>query len=65
MGEINIYGIYVPALLIQACLAYVLLQGLMYVIQSLKLATWIIWPGIFYLFIYIGLLWLLHTVWFL
>ena len=65
MGELNFYGIYVPVLLVQACVAYALLQGVMYGIQRLKLDAWMIWPGLFYLFIYIGLLWLVHTVWFM
>ena len=64
MGELNLYGIYVPVLLIQACLAYVLLQIVMYLVQRFRLAGWVIWPGLFYLFIYIALLWLVHTVWF-
>jgi hypothetical protein len=65
MGELNIYGIYVPVLLIQACIAYLCLRLFIYVVQRFELETWMLWPGLFYLLIYIALLWLTHTVWFL
>lgn len=65
MGELNFYGIYVPVLLIQACIAYFLLQLILLVIKRLAIEAWILWPGVFYLFIYIALLWLVHTVWFM
>jgi hypothetical protein len=65
MGEINLYGIYLPILLLQACLAYLLLRVCIYILQRIHAEQWILWPGLFYFFIYIALLWLIHTVWFL
>lgn len=60
MGELNVYGIYVPILLIQAALAYGLLRVLMLGIDRLVAKNWIAAPHIFYLCVYILLLWLIH-----
>ncbi|WP_284879290.1 DUF1656 domain-containing protein [Acinetobacter variabilis] len=60
MGELNIYGVYVPILLIQAVIAYVLLRILMKWLDRLIANDWIIMPNIFYLCIYVLLLGAVH-----
>jgi len=60
MGELNIYGVYVPILLIQAVIAYVLLRILMKWLDKLVANDWIIMPNIFYLCIYVLLLGAVH-----
>ena len=60
MGELNIYGVYVPILLIQAVIAYVLLRILMKWLDKLVANDWIIMPNIFYLCIYVLLLGVVH-----
>ncbi|WP_180069193.1 DUF1656 domain-containing protein [Acinetobacter sp. YH16038] len=60
MGELNIYGVYVPILLIQAVIAYVLLRILMKWLDRLVANDWIIMPNIFYLCIYVLLLGAVH-----
>ena len=47
MGELNLYGVYVPVLLIQSILAYLLLQNVMLATDRLVDQGWIAWPGIF------------------
>lgn len=60
MGELNIYGVYVPIFLIQAILAYVLLKLVMIGLDRLDEKGWIAVPSIFNLCIYLILLWLMH-----
>lgn len=60
MGELNIYGVYVPILLIQAVIAYVLLRILMKWLDRLVANDWIIMPNIFYLCTYVLLLGAVH-----
>ena len=60
MGELNIYGVYMPILLIQAVIAYVLLRILMKWLDRLVANDWIIMPNIFYLCIYVLLLSAVH-----
>lgn len=60
MGELNIYGVYVPILLIQAVIAYVLLRILMKWLDKLIANDWIIIPNIFYLCTYVLLLGAVH-----
>lgn len=60
MGELNVYGVYVPILLIQAVLAYVLLRVLMRLLDRVVEQGWIPLPHIFYLCVYLVLLWLVH-----
>ncbi|WP_407303201.1 DUF1656 domain-containing protein [Acinetobacter sp.] len=60
MGELNLYGVYVPILLIQSILAYVLLKIVMIGTDRLVDQDWIAWPSIFNLCLYIVLLFLLH-----
>jgi len=60
MGELNIYGVYVPILLIQAVIAYVLLRILMKWLNRLVANDWIIMPNIFYLCTYVLLLGAVH-----
>lgn len=60
MGEINIYGIYVPILLVQAILAYVIFKLCTRWIHRWVAGGWIIVPSIFNLCFYIMLLLLMH-----
>ncbi|MEZ2901214.1 DUF1656 domain-containing protein [Acinetobacter terrestris] len=60
MGELNLYGVYVPILLIQSILAYVLLKIVMMGTDRLVDQGWIAWPSIFNLCLYIVLLFLVH-----
>lgn len=60
MGEINIYGLYIPVLLIQAILAYVLLKVTEPLLNRLVTRGWIMWPGFFSLCWYLVLLLLVH-----
>ena len=62
MGELNVYGAYVPILLIQAVIAYVLLRLLMKGLDRLVAKDWIIMPNLFYLSIYVILLGAVHWV---
>jgi hypothetical protein len=60
MGELNLYGVYVPILLIQSILAYVLLKIVMPGTDRLVDQGWIAWPSIFNLCLYVMLLFLVH-----
>ena len=60
MGELNLYGVYVPILLIQSILAYVLLKIVRRATDRLVDQGWIAGPGIFNLCLYIVLLFLVH-----
>lgn len=60
MGELNLYGVYVPILLIQSILAYLLLQIVMLATDRLVDQGWITWPDIFNLCLYVVLIFLLH-----
>ncbi|OTG80724.1 DUF1656 domain-containing protein [Acinetobacter sp. ANC 4648] len=60
MGELNIYGVYVPVFLIQAILAYILFKVVTLVTDQWIAKAWIAAPGIFHLCIYIILLGLVH-----
>ncbi|NNH87025.1 DUF1656 domain-containing protein [Acinetobacter terrae] len=60
MGELNLYGVYVPILLIQSILAYVLLKIVMIGTDRLVDRGWIAWPSIFNLCLYVVLLFLVH-----
>lgn len=62
MGEVNLYGVYVPILLLQAILAYVLLLLCMPVLHACVERDWIAMPSIFYLCVYLILLWGVHWV---
>lgn len=56
MGELNVYGVYVPMLLIQAVLAYVVLIILRRWTDIWIEKGWIALPSIFYLCLYVVLL---------
>lgn len=56
MGELNLYGVYVPVLLVQALIAYVLLRFLMKWLDHLVENAWIALPNMFYLCVYVLLL---------
>ena len=60
MGELNIYGVYVPMLLVQSVLAYGVLRLAMLGIDPLVEKGWIPLPSVFYLCLYVILLWLIH-----
>jgi len=60
MGELNLYGVYVPILLIQSILAYLLLQIVMLATDRLVDQGWIAWPCIFNLCLYVLLIFLVH-----
>ena len=62
MGELNLYGVYVPMLLIQAVVAYVILKLLTPWFDRLVTKDWIIMPNIFYLCLYVMLLGAVHWV---
>ena len=53
MGELNIYGVYVPTLLIQSVFAYGLLRLVMLGTDPLIEKGWIPLPSIFYLCLYV------------
>ena len=56
MGEFNVYGIYVPSLLVQALLAYICFRGLSPLTNKLIAQGWIALPSIFNLCFYLLLL---------
>lgn len=56
MGELNIYGIYVPMLLVLAVLTYVVLRIVMFLIEKWVAQDWIPMPSLFYLCLYVILL---------
>jgi len=56
MGEFNIYGVYIPSLLILAILSYVLLRISMKFFDKLIKKGWIMAPSFFYLCIYVLIL---------
>ena len=56
MGEFNIYGVYVPAFLIQAILAYLVFKVVVIGLDRLTEKNWIIFPAIFNLCVYLILL---------
>lgn len=60
MGEFNIYGVYVPVLLVLAILSYVLLRFAMLGLDKLIERGWIPLPSLFYLCVYILILALLQ-----
>ncbi len=62
MGELNIYGVYVPIFLIQAVLAYLLFKVAMLGVDWMVEKDWIVLPSVFNLCIYLILLWLMHWV---
>lgn len=62
MGEINLYGIYVPVLLIQAICAYLLFQLTAPWLHKWNSAGWIALPSIFHLCVYLMLLLMVHEL---
>lgn len=60
MGEINLYGIYVPILLVHAIFAYISLYFMMPILHKAVAKGWIIVPNIFYFCVYVALLWIIH-----
>ena len=56
MGEINIYGIYVPVLLVQAFIAYIVFKLISPLIDRIASKGWIALPSIFNLCFYLGLM---------
>ena len=62
MGELNIYGVYVPIFLIQAILAFIIWKVVCIGRDRLVEKEWIALRGIFHICIYLILLWLIHWV---
>ena len=62
MGELNVYGVYVPILLIQAVLAYLLLRVIMSLLDRWMAPDWVPMLNIFYLGVFVMLLWLVHEI---
>ena len=62
MGEFNVYGIYVPSLLVQALLAYICFRGLSPLTNKLIAQGWIALPSIFNLCFYLLLLLVIHQI---
>ena len=62
MGEFNVYGVYIPAFLVQAILAYILLILINKAIGRWIESGWIVLPGIFNLSLYVILLWSMHWI---
>ncbi|ENX62151.1 MULTISPECIES: DUF1656 domain-containing protein [Acinetobacter] len=62
MGEMNLYGVYIPILLVQAIVAYVLFKLLSPLIDRLVIKGWIALPSIFNLCFYLGLMLLVHCL---
>ncbi|WP_173912193.1 DUF1656 domain-containing protein [Acinetobacter sp. Marseille-Q1618] len=60
MGELNVYGVYVPIFLIQAVLAYGVWRVVCLGTDRLIEQDWIALPSIFNLGVYLILLWLIH-----
>ncbi|MHA3049333.1 MULTISPECIES: DUF1656 domain-containing protein [unclassified Acinetobacter] len=62
MGEFNLYGVFVPSLLIQALLAYIVFMLLGKWTDRLIQRDWVAFPGIFNLSLYMVCLLLTHWV---
>ena len=62
MGEFNVYGIYVPALLVQAIFAYICFRWLSPLTNKWIAQGWIALPSIFNLCFYLLLLLLIHQI---
>ncbi|ENV10796.1 DUF1656 domain-containing protein [Acinetobacter sp. NIPH1876] len=62
MGEMNLYGVYIPILLVQAIVAYVLFKLLSPLVDRLVIKGWIALPSIFNLCFYLGLMLLVHCL---
>lgn len=60
MGELNIYGVYVPFLLVQAFIAYLLVIPIMHLAHGWAEQGWIIAPHMVYLCLYLIILWGIH-----
>ncbi|MFV7481435.1 DUF1656 domain-containing protein [Acinetobacter junii] len=62
MGEINLYGIYIPTLLVQAVIAYVLFKILSPFVDRFAQMEWIGLPSIFNLCFYLALMLCVHEI---
>jgi hypothetical protein len=62
MGEFNVYGIYVPALLVQASLHISVSAGLSPLTNKWIAQGWIALPSIFNLCFYLLLLLVIHQI---
>ena len=62
MGELNVYGVYVPIFLVQAILAYLRFRFVVMGINRLVEKDWILFPAIFNLCVYLILLFLMHRL---
>lgn len=61
-GELDIYGIYVPTLLVQAIIAYVLFSLSSRWLDRLQASDWIALPSLFNVCVYIIIFGLVFTL---
>lgn len=61
-GELNLYGMFVPTILVQALLAYLILYLLTPLLDRESIKQWIMMPGLFHLCLYIIILGILVMV---
>ena len=61
-GELDIYGIYVPTLLVQAIMAYVLFSLSSRWLDRLQASDWIALPSLFNVCVYIIIFGLVFTL---
>lgn len=62
MGELNLYGVYIPTFLVQAILAYIVFRIVGILTNRLIEKGWIGFPGIFNLSLYVLILMLIHSL---
>lgn len=55
-GELNIYGIFVPTLLIQALVTYLLFSFCSPLLEKEQIKKWVIMPSLFHFCVYVILL---------
>lgn len=62
MGELNVYGVYVPIFWFKLILAYLIFRFVVMGINRLVEKDWILFPAIFNLCVYLILLFLMHRL---
>lgn len=62
MSEVDFYGLYIPVLLIEVALAYILFTLSNRLIDILNDRGWIMYPNIFYFCWYLVCLLIVHTL---
>lgn len=61
-GELNIYGIFVPALLIQALVAYLLFSLCSPLLEKEQVKKWVLMPSLFHFCLYVIMLGLVALI---